>query len=171
MNTQTFFCKATSFALIVSFCVSPLSALAQEAEVPAVAPESAVTQEVAPAVETPAVETPSSNPDSTPSSDEAPADVSPTVEEELSPDTDKTEEPEPTDEPPPPNGLLDARDSPYEDQRHPVHTKLQINADEPTGALALSFPINVPPGRNGLEPTLSVKYNSQSHEEIHAPFW
>jgi RHS repeat-associated protein len=41
----------------------------------------------------------------------------------------------------------------------------QLKADESSGALNYSYPLDVPPGRNGLHPDLMLSYNSQSLEE------
>src|SRR5262249_24688506 len=80
--------------------------------------------------------------------------------------TDAEEELPAEETPPPQNSLLSSSDFPYEDERQPVTTKLQVNTDEPTGALTLSFPITVPPGRNGMEPSLSLGYSSQRQESV-----
>ncbi|MCX6735655.1 MAG: DUF5011 domain-containing protein [Candidatus Parcubacteria bacterium] len=39
-----------------------------------------------------------------------------------------------------------------------------IKADESTGALLYEYPINIPKGRNGMEPELLLRYNSQNKE-------
>src|SRR5262249_41030348 len=76
-----------------------------------------------------------------------------------------TAEPKPTDQPQP-NSLLGSSNYPFEDQRQPVNTNVHINPDESSGALTLSYPIKTPPGRNGIEPSLSLDYNSRSQENV-----
>jgi RHS repeat-associated protein len=41
----------------------------------------------------------------------------------------------------------------------------QLKADESSGALNYSYPLDVPPGRNGLHPDLMLSYNSQTLED------
>lgn len=44
----------------------------------------------------------------------------------------------------------------------PIGNTFKIEADTATGALILEYPIEVPPGRNGLQPDLALVYNSQN---------
>lgn len=39
-----------------------------------------------------------------------------------------------------------------------------IKVDKNTGALTFSYPIDIPPGRNGLQPDVSLAYNSQNNQ-------
>jgi RHS repeat-associated protein len=41
----------------------------------------------------------------------------------------------------------------------------QLKADESSGALHYDYPLEVPPGRNGLQPDLKLSYNSQNLED------
>lgn len=41
----------------------------------------------------------------------------------------------------------------------------QLKADESSGALSYGYPLDVPPGRNGMHPDLVLSYNSQSLED------
>ena len=38
----------------------------------------------------------------------------------------------------------------------------QVKIDQNTGALDMTFPLDIPPGRNGLQPDLSLVYNSEN---------
>ncbi|MCX6792730.1 MAG: FG-GAP-like repeat-containing protein [Candidatus Falkowbacteria bacterium] len=53
------------------------------------------------------------------------------------------------------------------DPKMPAENNLKkkpATPDEASGALIYSYPINIPPGRNGLQPDLSLVYNSQSRD-------
>lgn len=50
--------------------------------------------------------------------------------------------------------------SAYYPEREPAKTNLAVNTDLSTGALTYDYPIFSPPGRNGLNPELSLSYNS-----------
>jgi hypothetical protein len=41
----------------------------------------------------------------------------------------------------------------------------QVKIDKNTGALATTYPISLPPGRNGLQPNLDLTYNSQNSQQ------
>jgi hypothetical protein len=172
MNTSTNFSRVIALVLIASIFSTPLAVFAQAAETPPVV--SAPATDTSATVEAPAVETSPVTPDNAAPTDTTPPAASPVSDITAPTDEVKaapTDEPTPTDVPkltdaPLPKSLLDSSESPYEHQRQPVNTKLQINTDEPTGALTLSYPIKTPPGRNGIEPSLSLKYNSQSQENV-----
>lgn len=50
----------------------------------------------------------------------------------------------------------------YGDERKPVGAEQNINTDSVNGSLNFDFPINIPPGRNGLQPDLKLTYNNQA---------
>jgi len=52
--------------------------------------------------------------------------------------------------------------SPFIDKNYHTSKKITPEIDETTGALSFSYPIHTPPGRNGMEPNLSLSYNSQN---------
>ena len=54
----------------------------------------------------------------------------------------------------------------YEDERHSINASLKVQADESSGALTLSYPIKVPPGRKGVEPALNLNYSSRNQESV-----
>gem|GEM_PF-3302851 len=51
---------------------------------------------------------------------------------------------------------------PYHDPRHTA--RVNIKADEATGALTAVFPVRTPPGRLGVEPALSLSYSSRNRD-------
>ena len=54
----------------------------------------------------------------------------------------------------------------YEYERHPINTRIAISADESSGAFTTSIPIKTPLGRKGVQPSLSLSYNSYRQEDI-----
>src|SRR3989338_7172652 len=48
--------------------------------------------------------------------------------------------------------------------RDPVKSRLNVNTDAATGAFTYAYPLAIPPGRNGLQPSLSLNYHSQDLE-------
>ena len=82
------------------------------------------------------------------------------VKKEL-PDNAKIPSDEEPPEDDPPIAELGGGNPPYEEERITVDTQIEVNVDEPTGSMSISFPIKVPPGRNGVQPNLSINYNSR----------
>ncbi len=61
---------------------------------------------------------------------------------------------------------LDAEENPVPyNQMKAAEVKLNIGNSSMTGAFIFSYPIAVPPGRNGMQPDLKLIYNSQSGSE------
>ncbi len=46
------------------------------------------------------------------------------------------------------------------------NTLIRLGVDEQSGAFVYEYPINVPPGRNGLQPTVKLSYTSQGSDSI-----
>ena len=49
----------------------------------------------------------------------------------------------------------------YTYDRDPVKASLKVDIDATTGAFTYSYPLTIPPGRNGMLPGLSLNYHSQ----------
>ncbi len=61
---------------------------------------------------------------------------------------------------------LDSEEEPVPyNQGKAAEVKLNIGNSSMTGAFIFSYPITVPPGRNGMQPDLKLVYNSQSGQE------
>lgn len=54
---------------------------------------------------------------------------------------------------------------PYLEETEPLKSNVEIKANEMTGALTMRYPLIVPPGRNGMQPDLSLTYNSQDSDQ------
>jgi YD repeat-containing protein len=54
----------------------------------------------------------------------------------------------------------------YYQNRIDVSSRVHINASDTTGAFTMSYPISVPPGRNGLQPSLSLSYSSRTTDNV-----
>ena len=55
-------------------------------------------------------------------------------------------------------------DTAFGDERVPLHSQLQVSTDSVSGALVYTYPLVIPPGRNGVQPNLTLSYNSQSSD-------
>ncbi|MFH0857358.1 MAG: RHS repeat-associated core domain-containing protein, partial [Candidatus Magasanikbacteria bacterium] len=62
---------------------------------------------------------------------------------------------------------------PYDPTKDAVLSKFAVKADEASGALTYDYPLDIPQGRNGLQPSISFQYNSQntSNENILGYGW
>ena len=60
------------------------------------------------------------------------------------------------------NSVDQNQDSSYLPEKEAIENKLNLKADLKTGALTYSFPITISPGRNNLQPSLNLTYNSQN---------
>jgi len=62
---------------------------------------------------------------------------------------------------------------PYDPTKDAVLSKFAVKADEASGALTYDYPLDIPQGRNGLQPSISLQYNSQntSNENILGYGW
>lgn len=162
------------FALVFPF---PALVYAQEADVPPAAEPSPAAQEPASA---PTDTAPADAPSEAPAApDTAPGEVlgeetvapsadTPAVDDPLAPDS-----PAPTEEPavqpdPQPETLLsvDAGDS-TNSSTNSLNPQFYAEPDPVTGSLVYEYALTVPPGRNGMEPTIPLRYTSQPSENTH----
>lgn len=116
-------------------------------------------------------ETPSNSPqtvdtpsDETPAPEEANPDDKivdePKTEEDETKDDTKEEEPEAARG----QAVVDPL-KPFESQSESNSRSIVPSPDPTTGALVSDYPITVPPGRNGVQPDLKLRYSSQDKEQ------
>ena len=55
---------------------------------------------------------------------------------------------------------------PQRDQQRKALADTVFKPDPLAGSLNYSYPLNVPPGRNGLQPDLSLSYSSQPGSDV-----
>ncbi|MFZ1987607.1 MAG: LamG-like jellyroll fold domain-containing protein [Minisyncoccia bacterium] len=175
--TESFpFRKAAAWMLLFSFAISPFITYAQTTITEPVASSNTTTTEAespnsqsetpgastptdspaAALTDTPSTETPSVNTGTSPAIEPIPIDA-----ETLAPDT------------PQPESLLSggptSDSTPAEISKKTVDPKFYSEPDVVTGSLSYSYPLSLPPGRNGLTPDLKLTYTSQPSEDIN-PF-
>jgi len=164
--------KVLAVVLSVSFALSPLAAYAQDAGTDK--PPADTGSDTAPAVEPPAPSTPElSIPGVDMTSGQSDAGTTPDVTSDAGSEapTTPTDDAAPADAekaPPETPNLLDTITDPA-----PTITSQGIftfqngkpKADGATGALVQTIKLDIPPGRNGVQPDLALQYNSQKTED------
>lgn len=121
--------------------------------------ESPATEEVA-TEEQPATELPVQTPvvDSQETESQTP---------EAEPDTSLEEEKKTKPEEPEELPALESSSSEdYTGDQEPTKNTFNLIVDQSTGALVYDYPIDLPPGRSGLNPDLALTYNSQDNEKF-----
>lgn len=66
---------------------------------------------------------------------------------------------------PPTSNIISANIVKTNEDKKAQGINVKLQADTSNGALAMNYPINVPPGRNGLQPDLALNYNSQNNDK------
>lgn len=148
--------------LLVSFVLGPvLPAFAQESEGGSL-PESSQGTPAPEVSQTPPAPTPAEPAADAPAVTEAVASPTPTAEP-ATPDAQAEEQAE--DKPPEPEPMPLAAEqvgAPVIPLQFQIPTQPQATVDQSTGALIYEYPIVTPKGRNGLTPSLALKYNSRN---------
>jgi RHS repeat-associated protein len=161
------FIKITALILIGLFIFSaPLSALAQEDQ--AISTETPVMETVQPEPSSAVVPSPEPTPstilDVTPTPSPAPA-LSPTPSPSPTPEVTPDQK-DASKAPTAPVKTLSADPLPQDNNsKDRSFNPIMPRMDSKTGALEFSIPIVVPPGRNNLQPDLSLSYSSQRQEQ------
>ncbi|MBI5644839.1 hypothetical protein HY970_01960, partial [Candidatus Kaiserbacteria bacterium] len=109
-----------------------------------------------------------STPQTTTSATSTPAQESPTTKPEAAP---SVAPPDGEGGVPPPSGPESAsseNDPTYGPERSAVASTLRVEPDKFDGSLSYQFPIKSPPGRNGLDPKLSIVYSSKNADDTSA---
>ncbi|MEK7113728.1 MAG: SpvB/TcaC N-terminal domain-containing protein, partial [Patescibacteria group bacterium] len=88
--------------------------------------------------------------------DSAPSDTEDTAVDESNTETDVPKESEDTTTSDPASTLAPVQPK--------IDTKIRPEVDETTGALRYSYPIEIPQGRSGMTPNLSLNYNSENKD-------
>ncbi len=149
--------KSAAILLVFLFVFSPIaSALAAATSTDDLASSTKATMPPSISVETPILIP------NAPTTESSPANQSPQVSEVPVEDAK-----EPT---PPPPSMLDSGNDPDPRIDSPNQRSNLLYADESSGALITSYPITIPPGRNGFQPDLKLEYNSQNSSQIDSVF-
>src|SRR5579864_2611056 len=175
--------NCAAFFLVVAVTIIPLSpAFAQSSDATATAsspaapsgtttPSSDTQTSATPAtVSSPTTDTTQTS-NTAPSSEPATTSAAPTVTSPTpapAPTTPTTPTTPPTGSPKPGPAPLASSQAPIPANSQPApygsfnHTALKI--DKNTGALTTEFPIDIPPGRNGLQPDVNLTYSSSDNQ-------